>query len=492
MKTTTRFIILFLVFTVGAAYYLIDQMVTNIRPGYSRALEESVNDMAQILSAQVEIVSQKKTQAASKDNEEKTSYTINTSLLEKTFNTAYRRKFNARIYELNKTHVSLRVYVTNAKGIVLYDSYGKYQGENFFLWNDVYLTLQGNYGARTTRLVKEDPNTSSIYIGAPIYHGEKIIGVLTVVKPKKSVNRFMEAAARRFTMGGIIAALLLAFFTILIFLYISLPLLKLTAWVKQLTAGKREPLPKLGSSEISQLGKTIFAMHHELDGRKHVETTLRTLTHELKSPLTSLLSASEILSTDGLNRQEREKFQKRLFKEAKRLQHIMDEISTLAKLEAMSFLDKKEQVNLAKLSDSVCKELQITAEEKKVIFLTSCLAKEKQPVVFGNKWQLRQVLVHLLSNAIDFADVSSSITIELLNDEKNTILKISNTCDAIPDYALTRVFEQFYSLPRPNSHEKSSGLGLAICKEIVDLHDGKISLENSGRRKVTATCVFKT
>lgn len=472
MKTTTRFILLFFIFVVIASYYVIDQMHKSIAPGYWRALEESVNDLAQVLSSQVQVHS---------------NNNINTKALSQTMQIALQRKFSARIFELEKTNVTIRVYVTDKKGIVLYDSQGEHTGKDFSLWNDVHLTLQGRYGARASRLVKDDPMSSSIYIGAPIFYGKEIVGVLTAVKPKRSVNLFIKTTTKRFTWIGIISAVLLFSFTVFIFIYISLPLAKLTSWVKRLSSGKTIPLPKLGKSEIQTLGKTIFAMHQELNGRKHVEQVVQSLTHELKSPLTSLLSSLEILKQEDLDEGNKEKFHNRAIKEIKRMQHVVDEIATLARLEAMDFLEEQEKVDMLGLANAVCQDLKFMAEQKQIIFLTSCL-KEKIWVM-GNQWLLRQMLLHLLGNAIEFADAHSHIQIEFslsLSKESFLEMSICNQTQAIPPYALPRLFEQFFSLPRPNSQEKSSGLGLSICKEIVHLHQGSIGIRNSAKRKVEA------
>jgi len=94
---------------------------------------------------------------------------ISTDLLEVFLDNAGKRRFSSRIYELKKTQVSLGVYVTNKQGIVIYDSNnGQWVGRDFSRKNDVYLTMRGKYGARTTRLDPDDPVSSVAYVAAPI------------------------------------------------------------------------------------------------------------------------------------------------------------------------------------------------------------------------------------------------------------------------------------------------------------------------------------
>lgn len=474
MKTTTRFVLLFLGLMAAAFYYLTDLVINDIRPGYLRALEESANDIAHILATEVE--------NDIKDSE------ISTARLEQIMQNVYDRRFNARIYELLKTTVNLRVYVTDARGIVLYDSfYNENTGKDFSLWNDVYLTLKGQYGARSSRIIESSEASSSIFVGAPIYHKEKIAGVLTVMKPKVSVNPFIESATRRITIAGIVAAVALSVFTILIFLYISNPLNRLTLWVTKIRQKERVPLPRLGNNEIALLGETIQNMRQEIDGRRHVENTIRTLAHELKSPLTSARSATEILGSD-INDSQRKQFAARLDHEITRLERIIDEISTLSRLEAMASLENKQHTDLLELFKETAAEFETILVQKKL----QVQYHSGSATLSVNRWLIRQVFVHLLTNAIEFADTGSAIEIKIQNHSHELIIDITNKSEPVPDYALNKVFDQFFSLPRPETGEKSSGLGLAICKEIIQLHGGSITLQNIENDRVKVSLVLPT
>ena len=103
---------------------------------------------------------------------------------------------------LDKNRTDTHVYVTDARGVVRFDSRGENEGEDFSQWNDVLLTLQGKYGARTTRSDPDDPTSSVLYVAAPVRHDGALIGVVTLGKPGASIQPFVAQAERRLIRYG--------------------------------------------------------------------------------------------------------------------------------------------------------------------------------------------------------------------------------------------------------------------------------------------------
>ncbi|HEY1052490.1 MAG TPA: ATP-binding protein, partial [Prosthecobacter sp.] len=97
-------------------------------------------------------------------------------------------------------------------------------------------------------------------------------------------------------------------------------------------------------------------------------------------------------------------------------------------------------------------------------------------VVHGNPWLIELAVSNLIQNAIDFAPQGSDITVRGYRFDSKAVLEIEDTGPGIPDYARERVFERFYSLPRPDTGKKSSGLGLCFVKEVTQLHGGSVEL----------------
>src|SRR3990167_11416150 len=126
------------------------------------------------------------------------------------------RQPRAQIWGLEKNRVNHRIYVTDAQGIVLLDSTGAAVGQDYSRWNDVYLTLRGEYGARSTRSDPNDATSSVMHVGAPIRDNGQIIGVVTVAKPNSSLQPYVDRTERRLlaygaglvTLGLLLGALL--------------------------------------------------------------------------------------------------------------------------------------------------------------------------------------------------------------------------------------------------------------------------------------------
>ena len=96
----------------------------------------------------------------------------------------------------------------------------------------------------------------------------------------------------------------------------------------------------------------------------------------------------------------------------------------------------------------------------------------------GERFLLRSALVNLIQNAIDFTPVGGNIQVAAAAEIGMAIITVRDSGPGIPEYALDRVFERFYSLPRPDTGTKSTGLGLALVREAVTLHGGSVELAN--------------
>src|SRR5678816_2681829 len=100
------------------------------------------------------------------------------------------------------------IYVTDARGIVVFDSSGRDVGKDYSRWNDVYLTLRGRYGARSTRADPADDASTVMYVAAPIVDrssaGERIVGVLTVAKPNRAIAPFIERSQDTILRWGLL------------------------------------------------------------------------------------------------------------------------------------------------------------------------------------------------------------------------------------------------------------------------------------------------
>jgi two-component system sensor histidine kinase CreC len=432
----------------------------NIQP--KKSMEEPLVDTVNILASYLE--------------QQVQNQTISTDHLGIFLDMAAQRRFKSRIYELEKTQVNLEVYVTDKTGVVIFDSNdGEFVGQDFSQRNDVYLTMRGKYGARTTRLDPEDPVSSVAYIAAPIYSKDEIIGVCTIAKPWKSINLFIDTTKKNILVAGIIsfaAALVVSFF---ISYWITRPIRQLTAYSNSIIEGKRSPLPNLGSGEVKVLGRTFESMIESLEGKKYIENYVQTLTHQVKGPLSVIRGAAELLQ-EKIPEKERKKFISNINTESKRIQRIIDRMLELASLEQQRELRNVQNIDLSQMVMDIIEEMAPVIKQKEI---TLTLNVGKNLSLTGERFLIYLAVFNLIQNAVDFTPKQGTITVEIKKHWERLFLIVRDTGTGIPDYALEKVFDKFYSLQRPDSGKKSSGLGLSMVKEVAELHQGNIKIKRN-------------
>lgn len=451
---------------ISGFYLLFDFIINDIRPRYLEAVEESLNDTAHFLAAFLE--------TGISNNR------IMTDRLQKTFAKVTERSFRAKIYNVVKNRVALHVYVTNRQGIVIYDSKGKSTGKNFSKWNDVYLTLQGKYGARSSLARKGDESSSSLYVAAPIYHNNKIYGVVTAVKPKDSVNRFINLAREKLLIAGIFASLTLFLLSVLLSMLITRPVMKLIYYVKSLKKDEHARLPRLGNNEIRDLGLAFAEMKDELEGKQYIEHYIQTLTHELKSPLSTIKGAALLLQED-MPAEQRDTFYINIVNESERIEQIIQKMLQLASIEGRKELKDIETIDIKELISGILESFapQIT---KYTINIKNKLTDTL--TVKGERFLLRHALANLIQNAINFTNSCIHIYSEI--KDKHIVLYIKDDGEGVPEYAINKIFDKFYSLPGKVTNRKSTGLGLPFVKEVALLHHGSVAVINNTENGSTA------
>jgi two-component system sensor histidine kinase CreC len=454
VKIRTRLSLAFLLLGGLSIYWLVNWVVEDLRSRYLAAMEEAMVDTATILATVVE-------------SQMSASGKVPADALREVLKEANRKSLNATIYEYTKTRVNVRVYITDKEGIVLYDSVdGRDEGMNYARWIDVARTLKGDYGARATHLIPDVPQSAILYVAAPLKFQGEIVGVLSVGKPSASVSTFLETARHDIIIAGLSVAAAVLFLGIAVSRWVSWPIERLTRYAEAVRDGKPAPLPPLGNDEIGRLGSTFEEMRAALEGKQYVEDYVQTLTHQLKSPVSAIRGAVELLEEE-MPPAERKRFLGNLRSESGRLQVLIDRMLHLAALENRQELRDLEPCDLAELIR------EAAANDTRLV-----LQGLDTFSVRGERFLLEQAMGNLLQNAHDFAGGDGPIHVSLLRDGMHAVVEIHNVGPAIPEYALERIFERFYSLPRPDTGKKSTGLGLPFVRKVANLHGGDVSLRN--------------
>lgn len=474
MKVRTKIFFGYLIIVLAGFYFFSQWIIDDVRKNYLESVEESMVDSAYILAGILE--------TDIKHN------TLQLDNFEKAFLEIHKQQFAAKIYDLTKTNVNLNVYVTDDKGTVLFDS-GKAsnKGQNFSKWNDVRITLEGKYGARATRKIKDDPKSTVLYVSAPIKLDGQIVGVLTVYKSVNFISQFIDNAKEKIIDNAIIASVMVFVFGLLLAAWLTRPIHKLTYYAQCVRDRKKAKLPYLGRGEIRKLGEAFEEMREALEGKKYIENYVQHLTHELKSPISAIKGALEFLEDNQLQADRKERLLKNLNFETNRMQQLVDRMLQLTTLESQKTLHKKEAIDLVTLLQELLRNIKERFPEYK--FELDVQAEEA--IINGERFLLYQAFDNVLCNAVDFSPKGSVIKIEIQrNSRQQIVIRFLDEGSGIPDYAVDKVFDKFYSLPRPEGGTKSSGLGLSIVKAIAELHHCKLSLTNRNATGTQVTFIF--
>ncbi|MFZ3206337.1 MAG: two-component system sensor histidine kinase CreC [Pseudomonas sp.] len=460
MPLGVRIFLVYFLFVGLAGWFVLSTVMDEIRPGVRQSTEETLVDTANLLA---EIL-----------RDEVKAGSLQQSRLPELLQAYGQRQPQASIWGVTKTQVNHRIYVTDANGRVLLDSTGAAVGQDYSRWNDVLLTLRGEYGARSTREDPNDPDSSVMYVAAPIMDGERIIGVVSVAKPNRTLQPYIERSQQRLSwLGGglIVLGLLIG---ALLSWWLSAALGKLTRYAQAVSAGQRAELPSVHGGELAQLAQAIERMRTELEGKAYVERYVHTLTHELKSPLAAIRGAAELLDGE-MPGEQRQRFVANIGQESARIQQLIERLLHLAQVEQRQGLEEQVAVPLRALVEALL-QAQMARIEAAGLRIDNLIDAEL--CARGEAFLLRQALANLLDNALDFTPPAGLIRFSAQAQGERLELLLFNQGEAIPDYALERLCERFYSLPRPDGGRKSTGLGLNFVEEVMALHGGELRVAN--------------
>jgi two-component system sensor histidine kinase CreC len=455
-----------------AALLLARVFVAEVKPGVRQAMEDTLVDTANVLA-----------ELATDDFQ---AGHIADGRFAQRVQALRGRDFGAEIWGFGKRVSNYRIYVTDARGIVVFDSSGRDVGKDYSRWNDVYLTLRGQYGARSTRSDPANDASTVMHVAAPLRDaGGRIIGVLTVAKPNQALAPFIARSQRTvMRWGWVLMGAALAIGALMAW-WLARQLGGLRRYANAVTAGERATPPR-AAGEFGELGRALETMRARLEGKQYVEQYVHSLTHEMKSPLAAIRGSAELLEAP-MPDADRERFATNIRVQSERLAQMIDKLLALAAVEHRQHLETRERVDLAQLVDDA---IALCAERASAAGIAVERRGDAQARVEGDPFLLRQAIANLVENAAAFSPAGALVDVTIAHDDTRVRVAVSDRGTGVPDYALPRVFERFYSLPRPDGGSRSSGLGLCFVAEVAALHGGEATLANRAEGGAVATLVL--
>lgn len=211
------------------------------------------------------------------------------------------------------------------------------------------------------------------------------------------------------------------------------------------------------------------------------------VSHELKTPLTSIIGYSEMIGNGMAVGDDITKFASIIKREGDRLLNLVDSIIRLSKIEESKATKDFDSVDIFAIGQNILENLELLAKEKNITFNI----KGNSTIANVNKSMIEELIYNLLDNSIKYTNEGGFVTLEIGKELTYTTIKVKDTGIGIPPEDQSRIFERFYMVDKSRSKKtQSTGLGLSIVKHIVEYHDGIINLNSIPNKGTEITIKF--
>ena len=317
---------------------------------------------------------------------------------------------------------------------------------------------------------------------------EKNIGYLAISENANDIRSAIDERKSFILRTAFVVAIVIFIFSFVLNRYFLKPIKNLVIYTKIIKEKSRKKTNinelKSRNDELGVLATSLDDMTYELQKRiSHAENFSTDLVHEIRNPLTSLKSASEILHETEEPAQ-RSKLIDILNHDVQRIERLITDYSQMLKDEVALSKEKMRKVNLKLIAKSVVDDFNNIYEAKRGIKIKLIDNKNlEEYLINGIENRIEQIIANLLDNSISFSNDNQEILVEIFKDsEKKTFLKVIDQGRGFKEKNTDKIFSRFYS-NRPDKFGEHSGLGLNIVKNLVDLHGATISASNNREQK---------
>ncbi len=367
---------------------------------------------------------------------------------------------------------AVRVLVFSSNGNLIADS-----GNNFpalylptkSLIPRANLTVRDASGKVWLYSLKWLPDNSWLMIAAPRPKIAPALAILT----DELLSPLLE--------GGLIALLLSLVLAFVIARWVADPLQAIVAAAKNIPTQTTKPVPESGPREIRDLTRSFNSMIVRVQSTQSSQRDfVANVSHELKTPLTSIQGfAQAMLDGTAETAERRKQAATVIFNEAGRMHRLALDLLDLARLDAGTADLKTTTVNLGELLNSIVERLSPLATMEGIKLSLTMIPD--LPIIIGDGDRLAQVFTNLIDNGLKFTPSGGKIDINAMESDGRVQVSVSDTGVGISSEALPHIFDRFYraDTARAGGDQHGAGLGLAIAQEIVAAHGGRISVRSA-------------
>ena len=338
-----------------------------------------------------------------------------------------------------------------------------------------------NYGNYYT-FTEDNLNQFKVTTVKNVKNDENDLGFIVISENANEIKTAIDERRAFVIRTAISVGFVILIFSFVLSRYFIKPIQNLVGYtirVKEKNPGKTgiENL-KNRNDELGLLSNSMEDMTNELQKRiSHAENFSTDLVHEIRNPLASLKSASEILKdTKDINQQN--KLLDILTHDVQRIERLITDYSQMLKDEVALSKEQMKKLDIQPIIQSVVDDYNNIYKFKKNISINYQNDGKSEYLINGIENRIEQIVANLLDNSISFSDDGSEVTVNVSNGlEKKVTVKILDEGQGFKEKDTSKIFNRFYS-NRPESFGEHSGLGLNIVKNLVDLHDGEIEASN--------------
>ena len=338
-----------------------------------------------------------------------------------------------------------------------------------------------NYGNYYT-FTQDNLNQFKVTTVKNVKSDENDLGFIVISENANEIKTAIDERRAFVIRTAISVGFVILIFSFVLSRYFIKPIQNLVGYtikVKEKNSGKTgiENL-KNRNDELGLLSNSMEDMTNELQKRiSHAENFSTDLVHEIRNPLASLKSASEILKdTKDIN--QRTKLLDILTHDVQRIERLITDYSQMLKDEVALSKEQMKKLDIQPIIQSVVDDYNNIYKFKKNISINYQNDGKSEYLINGIENRIEQIVANLLDNSISFSDDGSEVIVDVSNGlEKKVTIKILDEGQGFKEKDTSKIFNRFYS-NRPENFGEHSGLGLNIVKNLVQLHDGKIEASN--------------
>ena len=360
--------------------------------------------------------------------------------------------------------------------------------ENSVSLKDILFNYAGskNFGTHFT-FTQEEFNKFNLITIKNVMKNSQNIGFLAITENANDIKAAIEERESFILRTAIAVGLVILIFSFVLNRYFLKPIKNLVSYTK--TIKNKNPITtnidtlKLRNDELGLLSNSLDDMTLELQKRiSQAENFSTDLVHEIRNPLASLKSASEILH-DTSNVNQRIKLIDILSHDVQRIERLITDYSQMLKDEVALSKEKIKKIDIEPIIKSVVDDFNNIYKLKRGINISYENDKKNKYFINGIENRVEQIVANLLENAISFSDDNKNVTVKIAKtDEDKVIINVLDQGEGFKEKDTNKIFRRFYS-NRPDKFGEHSGLGLNIVKNLVELHNASIKATNRKDQK---------